>query len=86
MFIFQKYTLTMAGLGFRRKAYLWLFKQWVEQGISKLDMVFCNSNYTREMIERYWKTHGVKDPIVVYPPVNLESFWCDKPLRRGVKE
>ena len=64
----------------RRKAYLWLFKKWVEQGIDKLDMVFCNSNYTREMIERYWKTHGVKDPIVVYPPVNLDNFWCDKPL------
>ena len=64
----------------RRRLYLWLFKKWVEQGISKLDMVFCNSNYTREMIERYWKSHGVKDPIVVYPPVNLDNFWCDKPL------
>ena len=64
----------------RRKVYLWLFKKWVEQGISKLDMVFCNSNYTREMIEHYWKRYGVKDPIVVYPPVNLDNFWCDKPL------
>jgi glycosyltransferase involved in cell wall biosynthesis len=62
----------------KRKVYLWLFKKWVEQGINKLDMVFCNSNYTKEMIERYWKTHGVKDPIVVYPPVNLDNFWCDK--------
>ena len=65
---------------FKRKAYLWLFKKWTEQGISKLDIVFCNSNYTKEMIERYWKSHGVKDPIVVYPPVNLDSFWCDKPI------
>jgi glycosyltransferase involved in cell wall biosynthesis len=64
----------------RRKVYLWLFKKWVEQGIRKLDMVFCNSNYTREMIERYWKSYGVKDPIIVYPPVNLANFWCDKPL------
>ncbi len=64
----------------RRRLYLWLFKKWVEQGISKLDMVFCNSNYTREMIECFWKSHGVKDPIVVYPPVNLDSFWCDAPL------
>jgi glycosyltransferase involved in cell wall biosynthesis len=64
----------------RKKVYLWPFKKWVEQGISKLDMVFCNSNYTREAIERYWKPYGVKDPIVVYPPVNLDSFWCDKPL------
>jgi len=64
----------------RRKVYLWLFKKWVEKGIRKLDMVFCNSNYTREMIERYWKPYGVKDPIVIYPPVNLDNFWCDKPL------
>ena len=64
----------------KRKVYLWLFKRWVEQGIGKLDMVFCNSNYTKEMIERYWKSHGVKDPIIVYPPVNLDNFWCDKPL------
>jgi glycosyltransferase involved in cell wall biosynthesis len=64
----------------RRRLYLWPFKKWVEQGISKLDMVFCNSNYTRETIERYWKSYGVKDPIVVYPPVNLDDFWCDTPL------
>ncbi|MCL4429419.1 MAG: glycosyltransferase family 4 protein [Chloroflexi bacterium] len=64
----------------KRKIYLWLFKHWVEQGIDKLDMVFCNSNYTKEAIERYWKSHGVKDPLVVYPPVNLDKFWSDKPL------
>ena len=64
----------------KRRLYLWLFKKWVEQGVSKLDMVFCNSNYTREAILRYWKSHGAKDPIVVYPPVDLDNFWCDKPL------
>jgi glycosyltransferase involved in cell wall biosynthesis len=69
----------------KRKVYLWLFKKWVEQGISKLDMIFCNSNYTREMIERYWKTRGLKDPIVVYPPVNLNTFWCDSPLSKRRK-
>ncbi len=64
----------------KRRLYLWLFKRWVEQGIDKLDMVFCNSNYTKEMIMRYWKRHKVKEPIVVYPPVNLDKFWSDKPL------
>ena len=64
----------------KRKLYLWLFKRWVEQGIGKLDLVFCNSNYTKEAIMRYWKSHGAKEPIVVYPPVNLEKFWCNKPL------
>ena len=66
--------------GLKRKLYLWLFKRWVEQGIDKLDIVFCNSNYTKETILRFWKSHGVKDPIVVYPPVNLDKFWSDKPL------
>ena len=65
---------------FKRKLYLWLFKRWVEQGIDKLDLVFCNSNYTKEAIQRYWKSHGVKEPIVIYPAVNLDKFWCDKPL------
>lgn len=69
----------------KRKLYLWLFKRWVEQGIDKLDMVFCNSNYTKETIERYWKSHGVKDPIVVYPPVNLDKFWCETPLSQRRK-
>jgi glycosyltransferase involved in cell wall biosynthesis len=66
--------------GFKRRLYLWLFKRWVEQGIDKLDLVFCNSNYTKEAVVRYWKSHGVRDPIVVYPPVNLDKFWSDKPL------
>lgn len=69
----------------KRKVYLWLFKRWVEQGIDKLDSVLCNSNYTKEAILCYWKSHGVKEPIVVYPPVNLESFWCDKPLEERRK-
>ncbi len=71
--------------GLKRKLYLWLFKHWVEQGIDKLDLVFCNSNYTKEAIEHYWKTHGVKNPIVVYPPVNLDKFWSDKPLEKRSK-
>ena len=64
----------------KRKLYLWLFKRWVEQGIYKLDLVFCNSNYTKEAIQRFWKSHGTKEPIVIYPAVNLDKFWCDKPL------
>ncbi len=69
----------------KRKVYLWLFKKWVEQGISKLNIIFCNSNYTKERIERYWKPFGVKDPIVVYPPVNLDNFWSSKPIAERVK-
>lgn len=70
---------------FKRRLYLWLFKRWVEQGIDKLDVVFCNSNYTKEAIKRYWKSHGVKEPVVVYPAVNLEKFWFEKPLLQRQK-
>jgi glycosyltransferase involved in cell wall biosynthesis len=71
--------------GINRKLYLWLFKRWVEQGIDKLDLVFCNSSYTKEAIEHYWKTCGAKDPLVVYPPVDLDKFWSDKPLEKRSK-
>jgi glycosyltransferase involved in cell wall biosynthesis len=69
----------------KRRLYLWLFKHWVEQGIDKLELVFCNSNYTKEAITKLWKTYGVKEPIVVYPPVNLGKFWCDTPLEQRKK-
>ena len=63
----------------KRKLYLWLFKHWVTQGINKLDLVFCNSLYTKEAMIKHWKTHGTKEPEVIYPPVNLDKFWCTKP-------
>jgi len=63
---------------FKRRLYLWLFKHWVEQGIGKLDLVFCNSLYTKEAMLKLWKTHGTKEPEVIYPPVNLDKFWCPK--------
>jgi len=65
---------------FKRKAYLWLFKRWVEQGVKELDFVFCNSKYTKTVIEKYWARLGVSDPAVVYPPVDLKAFWRDTPL------
>jgi glycosyltransferase involved in cell wall biosynthesis len=70
----------------KRKAYLWLFKKWVEKGVGKLDLVFCNSNYTKTIIERYWKKYGIQNSIVVYPPVNLNAFWCDTPLQNRPKK
>lgn len=69
----------------KRRLYLWLFKRWVEQGIGKLDLVFCNSNYTKENMMRLWSCHAVNEPIVVYPPVNLAKFWSDKPLAQRKK-
>lgn len=71
--------------GLKRKLYLWMFKHWVEQGIDKLDLVFCNSQYTKTAIERYWKSHRARNPVVVYPPVNLEKFWCKTPLSKRCK-
>jgi glycosyltransferase involved in cell wall biosynthesis len=63
----------------RRKAYMWLFRRWIEAGIKKLDLVFCNSTYSKEVIEQYWGPLGIQNPIVIHPPVNLESFWCEGP-------
>ncbi len=70
---------------FRRRLYLWLFKKWVDRGVSKLDLIFCNSNYTKEAIQHYWNLHNANGPIVVYPPVNLDTFWSNKPLSERSK-
>ena len=71
--------------GFRRKAYLWLYRWWLNKGIGKLNLIFCNSQYTKGIIERYWNKYGIPEPIVVYPPVDIESFRSDKPLRERAK-
>ncbi|HII85991.1 TPA: glycosyltransferase family 4 protein [Candidatus Bathyarchaeota archaeon] len=68
-----------------RKVYLWLFKKWVEEGVREMDLVLCNSEYTKAMIERYWERMGIQKPIVVYPPVDLDPFWCDKALAKRPK-
>jgi glycosyltransferase involved in cell wall biosynthesis len=70
----------------KRKIYLWLFKKWVENGVKKLDNIFCNSNYTKEIIKRYWGRLGIREPTVVYPPVDLDKFWCKKPLKERSKK
>ncbi len=71
--------------GLKRKTYLWLYKSWLEKDINRLDMVFCNSNYTKSWIEKYWGKMGITNPIVVYPPVDLDPFWCNKPLNKRTK-
>ena len=52
-----------------KKMYLWLYKKLLEKDIGKLDLVFCNSNYTKAMTEKYWGRFGIKNPVVAYPPV-----------------
>ena len=74
-----------ANSGFSRKAYLWLYKRWLDQDISKLDLVFCNSYYTKGMIEKYWGKDGISEPIVAYPPVDLDPFWCESSLQTRLK-
>lgn len=66
-----------------KRLYLWLYKKLVERHISKLDLLFCNSNYTKAMTEKYWKQFGISEPIVVFPPVEA-PFWSDKPLEKRV--
>ncbi|MGA2680337.1 MAG: glycosyltransferase [Candidatus Bathyarchaeia archaeon] len=72
--------------GLTRKAYLWLYQRWLDGDISKLDMVFCNSNYTKGMIEKYWSKDKIPEPIVAYPPVDLDPFWSKTPLKDRLKQ
>ncbi len=67
-----------------KRMYLWLYKKLLESDIGKLDLVFCNSNYTKAMTERYWGKFKIKKPVVAYPPVEAR-FWSDKPLNKRTK-
>ena len=69
----------------RKRMYLWLYKRLLERDLPKLDLVFCNSNYTKAMTEKYWGRFGIKNPVVVYPPVE-KPFWSDKPLAERAKQ
>jgi len=67
-----------------KKKYLWLYKKLLEKDIGKLNLVFCNSNYTKTITQKYWSKFGVKNPIVAYPPVEA-PFWSNKPLNERNK-
>ena len=67
-----------------KRMYLWLYRRLLEKDIEKLDLVFCNSNYTKDMTEKYWGRFRIKNPVVVYPPVEMR-FWSDKPLSQRAK-
>ena len=66
-----------------KRIYLWLYKKLLEKDIGKLDLVFCNSNYTKAMTEKYWGKFGIREPVVAYPPVEA-PLWSDKPLEKRV--
>jgi glycosyltransferase involved in cell wall biosynthesis len=66
-----------------KRMYLWLYKKLLERHIGELDLLFCNSNYTKAMTEKYWNRFGIKEPIIAYPPVE-EPFWSTKPLEKRV--
>ena len=67
-----------------KRMYLWLYKKLLEKDIGKLDLLFCNSNYTKAMTEKYWGRFGIENPVVAYPPVE-KRFWSDKPLNQRAK-
>ncbi len=67
-----------------KRMYLWLYKKLLEKDIGKLDLVFCNSNYTRAMTEKYWGRFGIKNTVVAYPPVETR-FWSEKPIDKRAK-
>jgi len=63
-----------------RRIYLWPLKQFIEKGVNNLDLIICNSHYTKRMIMRYWSRFYTKNIEVIYPPVDLNNFWCTKSL------
>ncbi len=67
-----------------KRMYLWLYKKLLEKDIGKLDLIFCNSNYSKAITERYWSRFGIKNPKVAYPPVE-ERFWSHKPLNERAR-
>jgi len=66
-----------------KRLYLWLYKKMLERHIGKLTLLFCNSNYTKTMTQKYWRQFNISEPIVIYPPVETQ-FWSDKPLDKRV--
>jgi glycosyltransferase involved in cell wall biosynthesis len=66
-----------------KRMYLWLYKKLLESHICELDLLFCNSSYTKAMTEKYWSKFGIEEPVVAYPPVE-EAFWSNKPLEKRV--
>ena len=38
------------------------------------------------MIEKYWGKDGIPEPIVAYPPVDLDPFWGKTPLKERAKQ
>ena len=62
-----------------KRMYLWLYKKLLERHINELDLLFCNSTYTKDMTEKYWSKFGIKETAVSYPPVE-DKFWSNKPL------
>jgi glycosyltransferase involved in cell wall biosynthesis len=66
-----------------KRLYHWLYKSLLERHIDELDLVFVNSNYTKNMTQKYWSKYGVIDPVVAYPPVE-EQFWSNRPLNERI--
>lgn len=66
-----------------KRMYLWLYKKMLERHLNELNLVFCNSKYTKKMAQNYWVKFGIPEPIVSYPPVE-EPFWSDTPLKKRV--
>jgi glycosyltransferase involved in cell wall biosynthesis len=62
-----------------KRMYWWLYKKLLERHLGELDLVFCNSNYTKATTLKYWSKFGITSPVVAYPPVEA-AFWSENPL------
>jgi glycosyltransferase involved in cell wall biosynthesis len=61
---------------FKRKLYLWKFKNEMNCTFKQFDLLLCNSNFTKEAIKTYLGSTAE----VLYPSINLDALWCSKPL------
>jgi glycosyltransferase involved in cell wall biosynthesis len=64
-----------------KRMYWWLYKKLLERRLGELDLVFCNSSYTKAAVQKYWSRFGITNPVVAYPPVEA-PFWSKKPLQK----
>lgn len=62
------------------KLYLYFLRRQLDKGVEGWNLLFCNSNYTKKIVENVWGEFKIPEPVVVYPPVELGDFWCDRPL------
>ncbi len=51
-----------------RRGFLLPLSRAIERQLREIDLLICNSEFTKSAIERLWGKYGIPEPTVVYPP------------------